>query len=164
MIIRSKLSNLLRLSLTCTILIPLLICLKPADAASLTGQVMAVNSGTQLTVMLPDKHLKAVELLGIRTSPVNTLEGNDARKHLNMLVGGKPVQVEYHTLTPQGAVLGVVRVGGSEINLRLLQTGLAVVDSQPGLDEAKLREYQEAEGRARVQGLGLWNKQPARGR
>lgn len=79
-----------------------------------------------------------------------------SRRHLHMLLAGKFVSVVYQTITPTGDILGQVFHGGSDINLRMLEAGMARVHSEKKLPPELLLQYRNAQREAQRRRLGLW--------
>jgi endonuclease YncB( thermonuclease family) len=126
-------------------------------AASIQGQVVNIISGDRITIKRTDGVLREVKLTGIQLPSPDKASGRIAKQHLSMLLAGRYVEVEYTTLSAKGVILGRVLHGGSDIALRMLSDGLAVVNDSP-LQPARLRQYKQAEATARTRGLGFWQK------
>jgi endonuclease YncB( thermonuclease family) len=127
-----------------------------APAASLYGQVSAVLSGEQIRVNISGGQTRQVKLLGIQTSSHSRQAFADAKRHLSMLLAGRHITVEYRTVMANGVILGIVRHGGSDIALRMLQAGLAKVADLAHLEPDTRRLYQASEFQARNRKMGLW--------
>jgi endonuclease YncB( thermonuclease family) len=134
--------------------------IKVACAASLSGQVFSVNHGDQITVSLPSNEFRDIRLLGIESQPYHTPGGRSSRRHLQMLLASKLVTVEYHSMTPNGTILGRVLHGGIDINLRMIEAGLVRVVQHTGLDKNRLIIYLTAQNMSQQKGLGMWKKSP----
>ncbi|EGW54421.1 thermonuclease family protein [Candidatus Endoriftia persephonae] len=124
-------------------------------SASITGQVIAVESGNQLHLSTQDGRQRIILLAHIEP-PTTSHSANNARKLLQTLVAGRFVTVIYSSLMPDGALLGTLFHGGAEINLRMVQAGLARFVPDSTLDPAHARRYRQAESRARQYGMGIW--------
>lgn len=127
-------------------------------AATLTGQVLAVETGNQISLLLTSGGRRRVQLIGITPPPEGTSLARISRRHLHMLLAGKFITVEYRTITPNGDILGQVLLGGSDINMRMIETGLARVYPEGRLSPVVLLQYQSAERSAQARNLGLWQK------
>ncbi|MCM8855552.1 MAG: thermonuclease family protein [Candidatus Thiodiazotropha sp.] len=127
-------------------------------AAVAEGQVTGIQSGNQITLKLLDGRQRKVKLLGIRVPSANRRSAEIAKRHINMLLAGRFVSIEYETLLPSGVILGTVLHGGSDIALRMLQAGLAEVADHRYLQPLQLRSYSETEAFARSRGMGFWRK------
>ncbi|MES9992989.1 MAG: thermonuclease family protein [Candidatus Thiodiazotropha sp.] len=140
-------------------LLLLLMLLTIADsthAAALEGHVVAVHSGDRITLRLADATFREIKLAGIRIPSVSKKMDRISKRHLNMLLAGRFVRVEYTTLSPSGVILGTIFHGGADIALRMLGDGLAVTEKDPKQQPSELRRYREAEATARSRGLGFW--------
>lgn len=135
-------------------LLPLLFA-STTQAATLAGRVLNIISGDRLELLATNQRSYTVNLRGIKTPPINTTAGRIAQKHLAMLVAGKAVTVEYSSVNRRAVVIGTVRLGGSDINLRQVTDGMAKVLPIRLVSNEK-RVYQAAELDARKRHLGIW--------
>jgi endonuclease YncB( thermonuclease family) len=131
------------------------------QAAELAGRVVNVFSGVQIELLSEQKarfpiRLQGIALIDTRTGPMRSVQ-----RRLNGLIGGRFVQVSASGERQQGSLLGFVSWGGAEINLRLVQEGLAQVVAEQ-LDAARLALYQRQEQDARLARRGHWLEQAAR--
>ena len=129
---------------------------KTSWAASLTGQVFAVKTGNLISLSLASGELRGVRLIGITPPPPRTATERISKRHLHMLLAGKFISIVYQTLTPSGEILGQVMHGGSDINLRMLEAGLAQVNPYDSLAPKTLLQYQKAQRQAQIRRLGIW--------
>jgi endonuclease YncB( thermonuclease family) len=139
----------------------LLLCLVVApqlQGASLSGQVLKIESGDALVVISEAGRQRRVILSGIAAPPQGTPSARDAKKQLHMLLAGKFVTVVFNALTPAADILGQVLHGGMDINLRMLEFGLVRVQPEAVLGDETRRRYQDAQGRAQRSGLGIWRR------
>lgn len=130
----------------------------PAFSASRSGQVLAVESGTRITFTTNSGERRRVQLLGITTPLPDTSSGRISLRHLHMLLAGKFITVIYHSLTADGTMLGTVIHGGSNINLRMLESGLAQVAPGEWGNADTMEIFRKAQRRAQMRTLGLWQK------
>lgn len=130
----------------------------PAQSASLVGRVFAVQSGSQITVSTDDGKFRNVILMGVAVPGRGSSAGRNAKRQLHSLLAGQVVTIEYRTLNPLGVIIGTVYRGGADMNLRLIQSGLARAKSEKGLDREMLDRYRTAEQQARQRHLGLWQR------
>ncbi|MCU7904500.1 MAG: thermonuclease family protein [Candidatus Thiodiazotropha sp. (ex Epidulcina cf. delphinae)] len=125
-------------------------------AAVIDGQVAAVHDGERITLRLADGRRRQIRLLGIRVSTDNRRMAGIARRHLQTLLAGRYVSIDYRALLPSGVILGRVLHGGSDIALRMIQAGLAEVADKRRLEPALLERYLASETLARSKGMGFW--------
>lgn len=142
----------------------LLICLLYplfGQAAKLSGRVSDVPDAYRVLLVTDDNRRLTVVLNGLALPEANHRNWQRiARRHLHMLLAGRVVSVE-HTMKPsRGVILGLVRHGGADVGLRMIQDGLAVIDRRSLLAPAVKTRYQEALNEARRRRVGYW--QPAR--
>lgn len=130
------------------------------QAASLSGQVTAVPSGREIVLISSEGEMRQVLIAGIRTPAPIDGKPDIGRRRLHTLLAGRQVTVEFTTPPRGGVILGRVLYGGSDIALRLLQSGLAEVDPAPlPLAPSLLLRYRQAEASARLHGMGYWQTQ-----
>jgi len=129
-----------------------------ANAATLTGQVLAVHTGNRITLATPSDQLQKVQLIGIKAPSTTTHQGRLSRKYLHMLLAGKFVKIVYDSLAPDGMILGQVLHGGVDMNKRMLEAGQVQVDTQAEIDASLLTDYLATEKTAQRRGFGLWAK------
>ncbi|RLJ16775.1 dihydrolipoamide succinyltransferase [bacterium endosymbiont of Escarpia laminata] len=134
----------------------LLMLSHPVQSATLDGRVFAVQSGNQITISMESGKFRNVILMGVAVPDTGSSAGRNAKRQLHSLLAGQVVTIEYRTLTPRGVIIGTVYRGGADMNLRLIQSGLARAKSERGLDREMLDRYRTAEQQARQRRLGLW--------
>ncbi len=130
----------------------------PTQSAMLDGRVFAVLNGNQITVSTDDGKFRNVILKGIAVPDIGSSAGRDAKRQLHSQLAGQVVTIEYRTLNPLGVIIGTVYHGGADMNLRLIQSGLARAKSEQGLDREMFDHYRTAEQQARQRRLGLWQR------
>jgi endonuclease YncB( thermonuclease family) len=121
----------------------------------MAGQVLAVMSGNLISLSRASGDIRTVQLIGI-SPPVNARWEMISRRHLHMLLAGKFVTVDYHTMTPSGHLLGRVIHGGADINMRMLATGMAQLTPEAPLAVETHSQYKRAQQEARKLHLGIW--------
>jgi endonuclease YncB( thermonuclease family) len=132
--------------------------------AKLWGTARSVLGAAQLSVMLPDRSLLQVSLLGVvlpdppRAASVQSPGqpfGAEAATYLRGLVLDKQVRLDVYA-KERGRALAVVWLGDLNVNLTLVKEGLAWID--PALANPHVRAPLEvAERQARVGQYGLWS-------
>ena len=134
--------------------------------AHLWGTVRAVQGANQLTVVSPDLGPMQVRLLGVML-PVapqpgskgeaerGQLFGTEAFDYLRDLILGKQVQLTTYGKDRAGRLLSVVWLGEINVNVTLVNEGLAWMD--PTVTVVSVRAaLQVAERQAQVGKYGLW--------
>ncbi|MBL3528537.1 MAG: thermonuclease family protein [gamma proteobacterium endosymbiont of Lamellibrachia anaximandri] len=128
----------------------------PLQSATLDGRGFAVHSGNRITVSTDNGKFREVILKGIAVPDAASSAGRNAKRQLHSLLAGQVVTIEYRTMNPRGVIIGTVLRGGADMNLRLIQAGLAWVKKESGMNRERLDRYQAAEQQARQRRLGLW--------
>ncbi|SHM15848.1 Endonuclease YncB, thermonuclease family [Nitrosospira sp. Nsp11] len=134
------------------------LCFSPAQAETLTGQVVKIADGDTLTVLDASKQQHRIRLTGIDAPERKQAFGTVSRQHLAGLVFGRTVMVEWHKRDRYQRILGKVLMDGQDANLEQIRAGLAWHYKQYGKDQQPVDRvvYAEAEDAARLEGVGLW--------
>jgi len=140
------------------ILILLCLTLSPSGfTATLGGQVIAVPDANRIILLTHDDRRLPIALLGLTLpDPSDRKWRNINRRHLQMLLAGRTVSVEYTTREPRGVILGEVRHGGADTGLSLLRSGLSAIDPKAPLPSELKALYRQAEQEAQRRGMGYW--------
>lgn len=130
-----------------------------ATAGTYTARVVAISDGDTLTVLDAHRLQHKIRLAGIDAPEKRQPWGERARQSLGELVFERVVEVEIRKKDRYGRAIGRVRVDGVDVNLELLQRGLAwhykaYEREQP---EQERDAYARAEREARAGRQGLWS-------
>lgn len=133
-------------------------CAAFAAAAELEGRVVAIRDGDTVDVLTADNARARVRLAGIDAPESGQPYGNAAKRALSALTYREQVRVAWAKHDDYGRIVGTVYVRGADVNLRMIERGLAwhykaYAAEQGGYDR---RRYAAAEASARSQRLGLW--------
>ena len=135
-------------------------------AISFAGQftVGHVTDGDTIKVSGNGESKITVRLVGIdapETSPKKSRPGQPyskkSTKHLTSLVLNKSVEVKSYGTDRYGRTLGVVFVGGKDMNLEMVKAGLAEVYRGKAADGLNLEPYWNAEAEAKKAEIGMWS-------
>jgi endonuclease YncB( thermonuclease family) len=136
--------------------------LSPHNRRDTGQQTLPAGGVVEGTANLTDGdsfHIKGIEIrmLGIdapegrqtcerngRTWPC----GEEARRHLQSLIGNNTVRCEGNELDQHGRMLGTCTAGGRDLNREMVASGFAVAFG---------RQYTREEDAARRSGAGLWS-------
>jgi endonuclease YncB( thermonuclease family) len=132
-------------------------CLSTADAASLFGRVIDVNSGDVITISNLNRPVR-VKLLGVDAPELDQAFGDVARKHLSDLIFDKGVLVEYAGIASDSSLTGRVLLNNVDIGAQMIRDGAAWFEPNGGsrLSESDRDVYQQSEQAARSEKRGLW--------
>ena len=134
-----------------------LLCPLNADASSLYGKVIEVNSGDVITIHNLNRPVR-VKLLGVDAPELNQAFGDVARKHLADLVYDKSVIVEYSGIAGDGSLRGRVLLNDADIGAQMIRDGAAWFDAN-NFDRLSANDqevYRYSEQAARNERRGLW--------
>lgn len=123
-----------------------------ANAANLTGKVVAIADGDTLTLLTPSREQVKVRLAEIDTPERAQPYGTRARQALSDLAFGKQATVETSEKDRYGRVIGRIYVDGVDVNKELVSRGAAWVYRQYNRDKSLLA----VEAEARTAKRGLW--------
>ena len=132
----------------------------PSDAAGsdsqepkvLVGNVIRVSDGDTIWVRdkLGQRH--KIRLDRIDAPESNQPFGKESTLHLQSLIGGRDVLIEYKTTDRYGRILGIIYLGDMDVNLQMVRDGYAWhykhFDTTPS--------YAAAEREAQAAKRGLW--------
>jgi micrococcal nuclease len=131
-----------------------------ANASSLFGKVIEVNSGDVITIFNLNRPVR-IKLLGVDAPEMDQAFGDVAKKHLADLVYDRTVVVEYAGIAADKSLIGRVLLGSADIGAQMIRDGAAWVDpgTQHRLSAADRDVYQQSEQAARGERRGLWQQE-----
>lgn len=141
-------SGLLRMAL---LLLMVSACEARGGDQTLNGKAVRIMDGDTFELLL-DNRTERVRINWIDAPEKNQAYGNVSKQALAGLIFGKEVQVRFRQRDRHGRILGFVRVNGINVNLRMVETGMAWHFTRYSSDVA----LAAAEVKARRQRLGLW--------
>jgi endonuclease YncB( thermonuclease family) len=129
------------------------------------GMVERVADGDTVTVITPNQTKLRIRMFGIDApeTPKDTTFpgqpfGTEAEAYLKQLVDGKRVTVEIYGVDRYRRLLATIFVDGKDINLAMIEVGLAEVYRGPESGNPYTRPYQAAEETARAAKQGMWSQ------
>jgi micrococcal nuclease len=130
-----------------------------AQAASLYGKVIEVNSGDVITIFNLNRPVR-VKLLGVDAPEMNQAFGDVAKKHLYDLVFDKGVLVNYSGIAADKSLTGRVSLNDVDIGAQMIRDGAAWFDlnNMDRLSASDREVYQQSEQAARSEKRGLWQQ------
>jgi endonuclease YncB( thermonuclease family) len=115
-----------------------------------------VADGDTITVITPNQTKLRIRLVGIDApeTPKGTEfpgqpYGKEAEAYLKQLIEGKRVKVEIYTVDRYKRLLSTIFLDGKDINLAMIEAGLAEVYRGPESDNPYKQQHQAAEDTAR---------------
>ena len=123
------------------------------------------------TVAIESHHLKMeVRLAGIDSPEISKNKKNmahlysqQAKRHLSDLVLNKFANLKRYGRSSDGYVLAVIHIGTQNINLKMVEAGLARVDKRNIPKGFDIMPYIKAESEARKAKLGMWSSAERQG-
>ncbi len=135
----------------------LLMIITTLQAEELRGKVIYVADGDTITVLDAGKVQHKVRLQGIDAPEKSQAFGTKSKERMTEKVAGKEVGVQWKEKDRYGRILGDVHLGKQDINLEMVQDGMAWHYKQ----YSKSKELANAEEAARKAKKGLWaDKEP----
>ena len=127
------------------------------QAASLTGKVIEINDGDQLTVFNMNRPVH-IKLIGMDAPEMDQAFGPIAKQHLADLVFDKQVVVEYLGIGTHNVLIGRVLLNDADINAQMIRDGAAWFDPKykSQLSDTLNEIYYQSEQAARNEKRGLW--------
>ncbi|MDR1041222.1 MAG: thermonuclease family protein [Deltaproteobacteria bacterium] len=135
----------------------LLLAAPPASAESYRGQVVSVQDGDTITVLTSDYERIRVRFYGIDCPEKNQAHGPEARDLLVGLVDGRTVDIEVLDIDRYSRYVALVRLDGTLINQRMVESGYAWVYEQYCKATDVCAALRQAEASARNLRAGLWS-------
>ena len=134
-----------------------LVASQQVSAASLTGKVIEVNDGDELTIFNLNRPVR-IKLIGIDAPEKDQAFGAIAKQHLADLVFDKVVVVEYLGIGQHTVLIGRVLLNGSDINAQMVRDGAAWFDPRykSQISDTQREIYYQSELAARNEKRGLW--------
>ncbi len=130
----------------------------PSFANTITGKIVKVVDGDTVHILLGDRTKEKIRLAGIDAPERKQAFGNKSKKYLSGLVAAETVIIEFDKRDRYGRIVGKIIFNGQDINLGLVQSGLAwhykKYKREQSLDDQIA--YAVAENNARKQKRGLW--------
>jgi len=130
----------------------------PQNPRIISGRIVGVSDGDTVSLLTEQR-----ENLRIRLATIDSPEkaqdfGARAKDSLSDLVFNKNVEVEVRSKDRYGRLVGVIRVGGTDVNLEQIKRGMAWHYTQYSKEQppAEKRVYADAELAARRARVGLW--------
>ncbi len=127
-------------------------------ADTLNGYVVGVSDGDTIKVIDSGRKQHRVRLWGIDAPESRQAFGQKSKQYLSQMVFNKNVRIEYREKDKYGRILGTVYVDGENVNLKMVQAGLAWHYVYFAPEEKALAD---AEKMARKNNLGLWSDKGA---
>lgn len=127
-------------------------------AKDITGRVVAISDGDTLTVLDASKAQHKIRLAGIDAPEKAQPFGTRSRQVLSEHVFSKDVTVLVVDVDRYKRVVGIITLGGKDINQQLVAEGYAWAYRQflKKLPAGKADAYLESEQRAKNNKAGLW--------
>jgi endonuclease YncB( thermonuclease family) len=124
----------------------------------LTGRIVGVSDGDTVTLLDANHRQYKIRLTGIDAPEKKMPFGQRSKEHLSDLVFSKDVQVETEKLDRYGRTLGKILFDRKDINLAMVNAGLAwhYKKYQQEQSASDRLLYAHAEDQARQQRNGLW--------
>ena len=118
------------------------------------GKALRIVDANTVVIQNDKGKQETVHLSGIDAPEIDQPDGIYAQEQLAKLIGGKEIRIDAKEQSRPGIRIANLYVGKVWVNFEMVQSGFAWV--APGRDrDATLLV---AEGRARVEGRGLWGQ------
>lgn len=128
----------------------------PMLAQDISGRVITVFSGDRIEI-IDERAMgdgpKQVRLYGIDAPEIGQSFGDDAQKQLQDWCLNASIRLEVVHTDSDGVLVGRVHFEAEDINLKMIQFGLAWWDQERAPD---LDDYSSAEQQAQAEQRGLW--------
>jgi len=152
-----------RLFVVTVLLLILPLSAQAATPRTLVATVVSVSAGDTITALASEGTKLRIRLLGIDAPEIphdrkrGQPFGEEARDHLDRLIGGKTVKVETYGPDRYKRILGVIWDGPVNVNLEMVRVGLAEVYRGHAC-QAYCDDLFRAEVQARNRRLKMWSQ------
>jgi len=125
---------------------------------NLKGKVIRVVDGDSITVLDSENAQHKIRMAGIDAPERKQPYGKAARQYLAKYVFKKQVCVGWYKRDKYQRLVGIVRIGGEDINLKMITSGLSWHYKQYQNEQSKSDRsaYAKAQKDAEKEGIGLW--------
>ena len=122
------------------------------------GRIVGISDGDTVTLLDANKRQYKIRLTGIDAPEKKMPFGQRSKEHLSDLIFSKDVLVETEKLDRYGRTLGKILFDRNDINLAMINAGLAWHYKKYQKDQSRSDRllYAHAEEQARQHRLGLW--------
>ena len=127
------------------------------DGKTIRGRVARISDGDTITVVTAGNKRQKVRLYGVDAPELHQAFGQKARTQLEKLIDGHDVNVEEVDIDDYGRVVGIVTIGGENLNLQMVKSGYAWVYSH-FCRKSFCRDWEREEAEARRARRGLWRE------
>jgi endonuclease YncB( thermonuclease family) len=127
-------------------------------AELLMGRIVGVSDGDTVTLLDANQRQYKIRLTGIDAPEKKMPFGQRSKEHLSDLIFSKDVQIETEKLDRYGRTLGKILFDRKDINLAMINAGLAWHYKKYQREQSATDRllYAHAEDQARQQRIGLW--------
>ena len=136
-----------------------LLPLTTLHAEIINGQVVSISDGDTLTLAEASRQNQTIRLLAIDAPELTQDFGSRAKTTLSSIVFNQQITADCRTMDQRLHKLCVVYIGGKDIGLEQIRTGMAWWNKEHNAQQsAKERaDYEQAEFMAKIHRSGLWN-------
>lgn len=147
-------------------ILTLLSAITTASYATTEIQYVVLNchDGDTCQVKSPDNLKLKIRLIGIDAPEVANRKnkesqpmGEDSKKFINQTIKGKTVTLKNYATDPFGRALAEIFFNKDNINLKMVEMGLAEVYQGKMVKEFNLSPYLTAEQNAKNKKIGIWS-------
>ena len=133
------------------------------SACTFTGEVINITDGDTLNILDAHNNQHKVRLAAIDAPEKRQAFGKNAKAHLSGLVKNKTVCVYWEKRGKYGRIIGTIYLDNLEVNLDLLENGLAwhYKKYQNQQSQENRERYAQAQTNAQLDNLGLWQDREA---
>jgi len=129
------------------------------EGQMISGCVVSIIDGDTLVILESGEVQDKVRLAGIDAPEHNQDFGQSSKQNLARLIFGKNVWCVWRKTDRYGRTVGVIYLGGQDINLEQIKSGLAwhYKEYEKEQDLADRKAYSSAEEDARAKHLQIWS-------
>lgn len=126
--------------------------------------VLNCHDGDTCRIRSPDNVTLKIRLIGIdapevanRKNKENQAYGKESKEYINNLIKGKSVTLKNYATDQYGRNLSEIFFNKENVNLKMIEFGMAEVYKGKNDKNLNLETYQEAEKKAKKNKIGIWS-------
>lgn len=133
-------------------------------ATEMNYKVLKCHDGDTCQVLSPDNMKIKIRLIGIdapevsnRKNKINQPYGIESKEFINNLIKGKSVTLKIYATDPFGRSLSEIFLEKLNVNLKMIDSGMAEVYKGKMEKNFDITPYIEAEKKAKKEKVGIWS-------
>ncbi len=131
---------------------------------SISYTVLNCHDGDTCRILSPDNLALKIRLIGIDAPEVSSKKtkenqpyGKESKKYINDLIKGKRITLKNYATDQYGRNLSEIFLDKENVNLKMVETGMAEVYKGKSDKKLDIETYHKAENEAKKNKIGIWS-------